>query len=139
MWSLPRTGQVISTGAMAGVFWVSVAACGTGSVHVPSGAGCTIERIDGDLVEQGGRTALSNSRWAANSQSFDGPLVWPDGWSLRTVDGGALEVVDPAGGVRARTGTRISISAASDNSSPMVTAGQLLVCPNDPFGLIDAD
>jgi hypothetical protein len=132
MWSLPRTRQVISIVAMAIVLGVSVAACGTGSVHVPSGAGCTIEHVEGDLVEQGGRTAISNSVWLSQS-GWDGPLVWPDGWSLRTVDGGALEVVDPAGVARARTGTRISIAAVSDNAFPMMTEGQLLVCPYDPF------
>ena len=132
MWSLPRAGQAISTGAMAIVLGVSVSACSIGPVT------CTLEPVEGDLVEQGGRTALSNFRGISRS-FFDGPLVWPDGWSLRTVEGGALEVVDPDGVARARTGERIAVRAVSDNGSPMVTLGGLLVCPWDPFRPIDAD
>jgi hypothetical protein len=116
---------------MAVVLGVSVSACSFVGLYDKSTAGCTLESVEGDLVEQWGRTALSNSRWL--SQSLDGPLVWPDGWSLRTVDGGGLEVVNPAGEVRARTGERIAVSAVSDNGSPMVTLGGLLVCPRDPF------
>src|SRR5690349_11995492 len=129
MWSLRRTRHVISTGVAVVVLGVSVAGCGTGSVlnpvrsvQFPSGVICTIEHVEGDLVEQGGRTAISSSVWLSQS-GWDGPLVWPDGWSLRTVDGDALEVVDPAGVVRARTGTRISIAAVSDDAHPMMTEG----------------
>ena len=118
---------------MAGVLGFSVAACSIVGLYDKSTAACTLEYVEGDLVEQWGRTALTNSRW--NSGSYDGLLVWPDGWSLRTMDGGGLEVVDPAGEVRARTGERIAVSAVADKTAfPMVTLGGLLVCPGgNPF------
>ena len=59
-------------------------------------------------------------------------LRWPAGWQVRSSHGG-LDVLDPTGTVRYRTGTGVSLDAAAGGADrpgmPRIEGGGLLVCP----------
>ena len=75
--------------------------------------GCTLEPVEGALVDVAGRTSLENPRYLNNA--LEGPLFvrWPAGWQVRSSAPG-LDVVDAAGTVRYRTGENVSLSVSFD-------------------------
>jgi hypothetical protein len=81
--------------------------------------------IDGYLVADNGRVILAESQGGRSGT----PLTWPDGWTVRPLDGGQLEIMDAAGTVQARTGEGIVFTARSGMGGPLYRDGALEVCP----------
>jgi hypothetical protein len=90
------------------------------------GVGCSLTFIYGDLVADNGRTVLVSNYWDRPV-----PLDWPGDWTIRSGQGGQLDVADGSGTVRARTGTFVHITAETDNGSILFRDGELVVCPFD--------
>jgi hypothetical protein len=117
--------------ALAGATCLS--ACASDVTWKPSGGnvGCTFWPVTGTLAVIDGRTAIVGAK---SIGVLPDPLRvrWPDGWQVRSVPGG-LEVLDATGKVAARTGTPVTVSAATGAAdspgSPMIVDGALLACP----------
>ena len=84
-------------------------------------AGCPANSASGNLVVD----ATSGVAIEAGDHL---PVVWPAGFKARTVDG-AIEVVDRAGRVVARTGTTVTISGGRVNDR-WVTCGDVSPVPS---------
>src|SRR4051794_27922423 len=95
--------RVIVVAAIGLVLSPSLAGCSLLARAAPSDfVGCSLLFIDGSLVADDGRVVLlPNQSFAAWGPRV--PLDFPDGWTVRPIDDGQLEVVDDAGTVRAHT------------------------------------
>ena len=92
--------------------------------------------IDGYLVADNGRVILAESQGGRSGT----PLTWPDGWAVRPIDGGQLEIVDVTRTVRARTGEGIVFTARSGMGGPVYRDGAMAVCPPPwPDNYMDPD
>ena len=92
--------------------------------------------IDGYLVADNGRVILAESQGDRSGT----PLTWPDGWTVRPIDGGQLEIVDVTGTVHSRTGEGIVFTVVTDTGGPVYSDGALEVCPPPwPDNYMDPD
>jgi hypothetical protein len=92
--------------------------------------------IDGYLVADNDRMVLAESQGDRSGT----PLTWPDGWTVRPIGGGQLEILDVAGTVQARTGEGIVFTARSGMGGPLYRDGALEVCPPPwPDNYMDPD
>jgi hypothetical protein len=103
---------------------------------------CSLLFIPGDLLADNGRVVLLGTHAITATPWRPVPLDWPDGWTVRPLDDGQLEVVDDTGTVRARTGAGIVLSAVADpaGSGAWFRNGELVVCPGQwPDNYLDPD
>jgi hypothetical protein len=126
---------------LAAALGIAMALSLVGCSPVAAPSACSLLFIDGHLVADDGRVVLlpgpSFAAWGRRV-----PLDWPAGWTVRPIDEGQLEVVDGTGGVRARTGAGIVLSAVNDpaGSGALFRDGELVVCPGEwPDNYMDPD
>jgi hypothetical protein len=92
--------------------------------------------IDGYLVADNDRVVLAESQGDRSGT----PLTWPDGWTVRPIGDGQLEIADVGGTVQARTGDGIVFTARSGMGGPLYRDGALEVCPPPwPDNYMDPD
>jgi len=101
---------------------------------IPATFGCTLEAYIGPLTADGDSVRFSGGRWGS-IELKDVRVSWPSQWTTRrSFFGGTVEVVDARGQVAARTGTVVSIWAASTTGSALMEGDTLVACPMDPLG-----
>jgi len=96
-------------------------------------SGCTLEAYIGPLTADGDEVRFSGGRWGSIELS-DVHVLWPSRWTTRRSFGGTVEVLDASGQVAARTGTVVSIWAASSTGSALMRGDTLVACPMQPLG-----
>ena len=88
---------------------------------------CTLEPYRGTLEPVSGGVRFTGGRWGpAEVRGVE--VLWPDGYSTRTADGGTVEILDRAGVVVARTGEPVALFAATESGSADMWQGKFVVC-----------